>query len=134
MDDILHLKLVVNNTLVDMQKDPSGDLKVPLSNLFTVPLVRFEDAYDEFVAAIGQSSDAYDRWLSLQFSLVTDFGPNRETLIRQFSTLYKDTIKSSPGGESVTFTSTFDNQSYQLALILRVYGAGIAFEIGEVGR
>jgi hypothetical protein len=128
MDDMLHIKLVVNNAIVDMQADPRPELKLPLSNLFIKPLANFGPGYDVFIASIGSDAAAYDRWLNLQMKLVTDFGPNREKLMEEFMQVFKDVISQTPGGEAHTTHDDVNSISFQLALMLRVYGDSISLE------
>lgn len=134
MDDLLHLKRVAINTIVDLNKDTREDIKLALSNLFIKPLIIFPEAYDEFVRAIGHSAEATDRWLNIQMNVHTDLGPDREVLLKHFVDIQRRVFKETPGGE--LFVKTEDEMkksSFLIAFLLRVYGDSIILDLPAEG-
>lgn len=134
MDDLLHLKRVAVNTIVDLNKDTREDIKLALSNLFIKPLVIFPEAYDEFVRAIGHSAEATDRWLNIQMNVLTDLGPNRDALLGHFFEIQKKVFKETPGGQLfVKAENEVKQSSFLLAFMLRVYGDSIVIDLTPEG-
>jgi hypothetical protein len=134
MDDLLHLKRVAINTLVDLNKDTREDVKLALSNLFIKPLVIFPEAYDEFVFAIGHSGEATDRWLNIQMNILTDLGPNRDALLNHFFDIQKKVLNETPGGQLfIKPEAEVKKSSFLLAFMLRVYGDSIVIDVTPEG-
>lgn len=122
MNDLLHLKAVINNALIDLQSDTRPDLKIPLSGIFLVPLITFGGAYDTFCRGIGMSGAAYDSWINFQMQVLTDLGVAREKLINDFEKLLDGVIKGTPGGEVAQRHDDHKALSYLVLLATRVYG------------
>lgn len=122
MNDLLHLKRVINNALIDLQGLERPDLKIPLSGIFLVPLIRFDEAYDTFNLGIGASGSAYDGWINYQMQVLTDLGAAREKLMDAFEKLLDSVIKGTPGGEVAKAHKDASALSFLVLLATRVYG------------
>jgi len=134
MNDLLHLKVVINNALVDLQPREFPSLKIPLSGIFFVPLIRFGEAYDAFFKAVGEDGDAYDGWINFQMQVLTDLGASREKLIDDFENLLNTVISGTPGGEAATRHADHKAVSYLLLLATRVYGDAMRLELPDAGE
>lgn len=126
MDDILHAKVVVINTLVDLQKNNADTLKAALANLFTIPVILFNKAYDTFVANISSDSDAYDNWVTLQSHIYTDLGPDRQRLVQSSCDMIVEVVSGTPGGDTGDL-AVEDNLSYRIALLIRLFACDVKF-------
>jgi len=122
MNDLLHLKAVINNALIDLQADTRPDLKIPLSGIFLTPLIRFGEGYDVFNRGIGMSGAAYDSWINYQMQVLTDLGVAREKLVDNFEKLLDSVIGGTPGGEVAQRHDDHKALSYLVLLATRVYG------------
>lgn len=131
MNDLLHLKLVINNALIDLQPKELPGLKIPLSTIFFTPLVRFGEAYDAFFLGVGVDGGAYDAWINFQMQVLTDLGTAREKLIEDFEKLLTSVIAGTPGGESVRPHDDRAALSYLILLATRVYGDAMRLEPAE---
>jgi hypothetical protein len=131
MNDLLHLKAVINNALIDLQADTRPDLKLPLSGIFLTPLVRFGDAYDVFNRGIGMSGSAYDSWINFQMQVLTDLGTLRVKLVDDFEKLLDSVIQGTPGGEIAKRHDDHKALSYLVLLATRVYGDAMRLEVPE---
>mgnify|MGYP006951074763 CR=1 FL=1 len=129
MNDLLHLKLVINNALIDLQPKELPNLKIPMSTIFLTPLVRFGEAYDTFFLGIGADGEAYDGWINFQMQVLTDLGMAREKLIDDFEKLLNSVITGTPGGESVKRHDDHKALSYLVLLATRVYGDSMRLEV-----
>jgi hypothetical protein len=128
MNDLLHLKVVINNALIDLQGEDRPDFKLPLAGIFLVPLVRFGDGYDTFNRGITATGAAYDAWINFQMQVLTDLGTNREKLIDDFEKLLSGVINGTPGGEIVKNHEDRKALSYLVLLATRVYGDAMRLE------
>jgi hypothetical protein len=131
MNDLLHLKLVINNALIDLQPKEIPKLKIPLSTIFLVPLVRFGEAYDSFFKGVGGDGEAYDAWINFQMQVLTDLGAAREDLIEKFEKLLTNVIAGTPGGEAAKLHDDRGALSYLILLATRVYGDAMKLEVPE---
>jgi hypothetical protein len=131
MNDLLHLKLVINNALIDLQPKEIPTLKIPMSTIFLVPLVRFGEAYDSFFKGVGGDGAAYDAWISFQMQVLTDLGAAREALIEKFEKLLTNVIAGTPGGEAAKLHADREALSYLVLLAIRVYGDAMKLEVPE---
>jgi hypothetical protein len=129
MNDLLHLKLVINNALIDLQPKELPTLKIPLSTIFLTPLVRFGEAYDSFFKGVGDDGEAYDGWINFQMQVLTDLGVAREKLIDDFEKLLNSVIAGTPGGEMVNPHEDRKSLSYLVLLATRVYGDAMRLEV-----
>lgn len=129
MNDLLHLKLVINNALIDLQPKELPTLKIPLSTIFLTPLVRFGEAYDSFFLGVGNDGEAYDGWINFQMQVLTDLGAAREKLIDDFEKLLNGVITGTPGGEMVNPHEDRKALSYLILLATRVYGDAMRLEV-----
>jgi len=129
MNDLLHLKLVINNALIDLQPKDIPGLKIPMSTVFLVPLVRFGEGYDDFFKGVGNDGEAYDAWIGFQMQVLTDLGAKREQLIDQFEKLLQSVIQGTPGGEIAKQHNDHRALSYLVLLAVRVYGDAMRLEV-----
>lgn len=129
MNDLLHLKLVINNALIDLQPKELPSLKIPLSTIFLTPLVRFGEGYDLFFKGIGGDGEAYDAWINFQMQILTDLGKAREKLIEDFEKLLANVIAGTPGGEIAKLHNDRAALSYLVLLATRVYGDAMRLEV-----
>lgn len=121
--DLLILKNAVIDTLNELAEDTREEIKLAIYNLFSTPLVGFNEGYDFFVGSIGQNASASDRWRIIQMDLVTKIGPGWRQTIEEFASTYMSIMQQSPGGETFfTNKDVWDTLSYRIAAAIRVYG------------
>lgn len=128
MDDLIRVKQVVVDLLSDLTKDRRAHFKLSLANMFRIPLISFNDAYNDLIAAVGTNSDSYDCWLSLQMQMWTELGPDRIALIKAFTDMFDKIIKETPGGQAFIKHEESNKFSHTAALIFRVYTATVFIE------
>jgi len=122
MDKLPLLKEVIDQTYADMINDRRPDLQLALGGMFSRPLVRFEEAYDAFIATVVRDSAIYDRWLNVQMQVVTRLGGDCQDAVKQFSDMFNEVLAETPGGETATFAEgLFEKKSFIFALAFRVY-------------
>jgi hypothetical protein len=133
MDKLLILKDVVSGAYTMMLDDQRTELTLAMGELFRRPLIRFDEAYEDFVAQVTKSSDIFDRWLNIQLQVLTELGPDQEAL-QQLTNTFTQVLEGTPGGETATFDGTlFENKSFVIALAFRIYLDALVFKQTEQG-
>lgn len=131
MSDVLHAKLVIINTLVDLRKNQADGLKSLLANLFTNPIIVFNSAYSDFISGVAANSQTYNDWINLQAQIYTDLGEDRENLVKEACALFVKILKGTPGGDTGDF-EILEELSFRIALLIRVYSGDIKFNATDL--
>lgn len=93
-----------------------------LTGMMKKPIIRFNEAYTVFINGLGTNGDAFDRWLNLQFMVITLLGDDQDAL-KQLPIMFKDVLKTTEGGEVLDITDPKDYERYSfiIALAFRIY-------------
>lgn len=128
MDKLPIFKDAIGDIYALMRGDSRQALILAMGPMYRRPLIRFEEAYEEFIAKVVSDSALFDRWLNIQMQLSTQLGGDCEPSVDQFSAMIKMILDQTPGGESADFDKwLFDSKSFVFALAFRVYLDDLSF-------
>lgn len=91
-------------------------------SLLKRPLVRFDEAYSTFIKSVGSNTDTFDRWLNIQFQVITLLAEDQEAL-KQLPKMFQEVLATTEGGEALDAKDPDDYKRYSflIALAFRIY-------------
>lgn len=128
MDKLIHLQAAIKQVWVELGADSRIDLIPHFHTLMKTPLVRFNEAYGNFISGVGATSAAFDMWLNVQMRIRTDVGQHPEVW-KQLGTLFKETMSTTEGADSYDAQDEQDFLRYSFLVLLafRIYLDALIF-------
>lgn len=122
MDKLIVLKDVVSKVYADMITDPRTELVLAMGPMFRRPLIRFDEAYETFIATVTSDSALFDRWLNVQVQVLTELSGDAKQALVQLKDTFNEILEDTPGGETATFEGgDLEKKSFIIALAFRIY-------------
>ncbi|MNM09000.1 hypothetical protein D3C81_190800 [compost metagenome] len=122
MDKLIHLSHIVKRTYVEIDVDGRNEILLAIKTMMRKPLVAFNQAYGDFIGAIGKSSDMFDMWLSIQMRVITNLGEH-QLAWTQLATMVQEVFNTTEGGEisDIEDEEDWKRRSFLTALAFRIY-------------
>lgn len=131
MDNLIKLKNIILDLMVSLavREEMTGILKLILDT-HTKPLIEIKPAHDVFLSQTTESSDLFDKWLSIQVQVLTELGGMRYDVASDLHKLLSE-ISDSCGVTTLLDLKQdgFQNTSLFVLTAIRVYAP--LLEVGE---
>lgn len=136
MDYLIKIKEVVLDLVVSLSNRPEmEEISNLLLNTQRQPLIEFYELHRVFTAQVTNSSDLFDKWLSIQIQVMTELGADKNDCIKEFSRFIEHLMISN------SVSSTFELEANELAdtsmftlLAIRAYAPLIEFVTEETNK
>lgn len=99
-----------------------GGILNHLEGIMAKPIIKLKEMHDNFIKGVGNDSDLFDRWVSIQLQVITLLGPDIAALSQLTNSIEAITISCGVGEQfDVREKDLFKNTSFAILTGFRVY-------------